>query len=178
VGFLARILSYTYRAVSGVFSADIKGDLGGGENRTAQHFQPANMASVPLVSDTAALLPVPGAGRLVAVAFNDPGAPDDLQPGEAMVYARNSSGARVVSVKLSQDGSCSIGNANGGIVIEAGGNVAINGFIIDLGGNSDTPGSGEFGPSLTVDGKDINGHTHTQPNDTGVDTEVPTDPFS
>lgn len=184
MGLLGRLLSYSYRVVNGFNIGDVKTDPGGGENRTAQHFQPANIAGRPLPDDVAALLPVPGAGRVVAVAFGDPSAPDDLEPGELLLYARDDTGARVLSVKLANDGALTarnadggelllnpngsgrLGNSNGGIIIDAGGQVTINGFTIDTSGNVSTTGSGEFGTgefgtSLRVGGKELNNHTHS-----------------
>lgn len=174
MGLIGRLLSYAFTQTG----ADIKLDPGGGENRTAEHFQPANMASRPLPEDYVVTVPVPGAGRVAVVAFVDPGAPDDLAPGDAMLYARDSNGARSVSVRLDSDGTLTAQNGGGSLTLEASGNVIINGVTIDTNGNITAPGDGVFqGSTLSVAGKNVNGHTHPQANDSGGNVEQPVGAF-
>lgn len=171
MGMIGRALSYLYRSISGVKVSDIKTDTGGGDNRTAQHFEPANQTSRPIPGDYAALLPVPGSGRQVAIGFLDPKNPQDLNDGEHKSYSRDSEGVIMASVTLKNDGSLVLGNANGSLTINPDGSVILtnqNGSLsllasgdIDLNGATvDITGAGDFPSSLSVGGKDLAEHDH------------------
>lgn len=64
-----------------------------------------------------------------------------------------------VSIKLHEDGDCTISNGNGSFKLQADGVVNINGFIINTDGSIETPVKLTT-PSIILDGKEQKDHTH------------------
>lgn len=176
MGRIGRILSYVFGKAGDDNIADIKSDIGGGDNRTAQHFQPANSVSQPLPSDIVVMVQVPGQGKMAAVGFVDPAAPQDIAAGEHKTYSRDSAGAVKASVTIKADGSVLITNdAGGSINLQSDGIVNINGATIDMSGAIESPTS-ITAPSAIINGKELAEHTHTQDDDSGGNTEQNTGP--
>jgi hypothetical protein len=88
------------------------------------------------------LIPVPGEGREVVVAFIDPKNAQDTAAGGAKVYARDTAGDVVCSILLKSDGSININGA-----------VNINGVTIDTDGNVTAP------PSAKIEAPTVEGTT-------------------
>ncbi len=190
MGRIGRVLSYIYGALNGDTVADIKTDLGGGDNRETWHAEPANQTSRPLAQDLVVAVPVPGAGRHVAVAFIDPANPQDIEQGEHKTYARDGEGAVVCHVYLNAEGTVEVQatrainllNDNGYVNLGSSGEVDINGVIIDTSGNVTLP-SGTKLEAPTVEGTESLqgagvehiGHTHGFTNADGIPST--TDPI-
>lgn len=155
MGLIGRVLSYAYRVLGADNVADIKLDSGGGANTTAWHAEPANQTSRPLASDLVVVVPIPGQGRQVAVAFIDRANPQDILEGEHKSYARDAAGAVKCQALLKNDGQVLITNAMGSFTLEAGGNVVINGVTIDTSGN--IFGAADVTASGTVEGSTVEG---------------------
>lgn len=169
MGRIAKILSYFKTQRNGASVSDIKADPGGGANITYEHFEPAGDDSQPLAGDFIVTVENAGAGRASAVGFLDPKNAKLSGPGEKRLYARNSSGAVVVSVWLKADSSVVINNGGGNITLEPSGTVNINGATIDPSGRITSP-TQIVTPSLLSGGKEITNHTHpagSPPGNTG-----------
>lgn len=138
MGLLGRILSYARATVDeaeDVGEATV--DIGGGDNRTAQHFTNPGVDSRPLAEDTAAMLE--RRRELAIVGTLDP-AGGVAGAGEIRIYARDGDGP-IVFVHLKSDGALTIENRDGGAFeMAADGNVTINGVLIDTDGNVSAPG--------------------------------------
>lgn len=150
MGRLARVLEYTYRTLRGDKVADVKANPGGGANVTAPHAEPANQTSRPLPQDLTVLVPVPGEGREVVVAFIDPKNLQDIAAGEHKTYARDAAGAQVCSVRMLNTGAISI---------ESTAPVNINGATVGTDGAISSPVS-ISAPSVVANGKELAGHAH------------------
>lgn len=173
MGMIGKVLSYVYAKLgeSEDAVADIKFNPGGGANQTTWHAEPANQTSQPLAGDFVVVMPIPGEGKTVAVAFIDPKNPQDIAAGEHKTYSRDETGAIKCSVHLKADGTITINNDAGSFEMQAGGNVIINGVTIDTSGNitgaADVTASGTVGAdtvaatsSLTGAGIEHVGHVH------------------
>ncbi len=188
MGRIAVLLSFVRSLAGESKVSDVKVDPGGGANVTAQHFAPAGDDSHPLPDDYAATMPVPRTGSEVAIGYLDPNNEQKAQAGEKRIYARDpEDGSVVVEVWLENDGTALIANAEasvetkpdgsikgsnsaGSFELQAGGNFVVNGVTIDTGGNVTIP------TSLNLGGKEIAGHSHSQANDSGGNTEQDTGP--
>jgi len=69
-----------------------KGDLGGEDIVTAQHFQGSGIDSQPLPGDYMVLVPGPEAGTFIAIGYLDPLNAGKAREGEVSLYLRDSSG--------------------------------------------------------------------------------------
>ena len=160
----------------------------GNPNITAEHYADAGDDSFPLTTDYAVLAEIPGTGRYVVVGYVDPvNAPKGFE-GDKRIYARDpNTGLSVVETWLKSDGTAVTENANGShtlnpdgsqkgtnsngsFELKANGDFDINGFIIKA--NGDAIGTGSIAaPSMVVDGKELDDHTHsgvtTGPSNTG-----------
>lgn len=165
MGRISQILSFVRTTRRSVNVSDVTCDSGGGDNKTAEHFAPVGDDSHPLIGDYVATTTAAGTGRKTALGYFDPKLEPKSDPGEKRIYARDSGGAEVCEVWLKNTGAVSISNANGFILLQADGNVNINGAIIDTGGNV-----------TTAAGVSVNAHTHNQANDSGGDSEQATNP--
>lgn len=86
---------------------------------------------------------------------------------------------------VAADGSIKGDNGSGSFELQAGGDFVVNGATIDISGNITSPATitattSVVAPtmtaasSLTVGGKEMSGHTHSQGTDSGGDTQVNT----
>jgi hypothetical protein len=69
-----------------------KGDLGGEDIVTAQHFQGSGMDSQPLPGDYMLLVPGPEAGTFVVAGYLDPANAGKARAGEVSLYVRDGNG--------------------------------------------------------------------------------------
>lgn len=124
-------------------------DVGGGDNRTAQHFADPGVDARPLPGDFVAMLE--RRREVAAVGYLDP-AGGVAGAGEIRIYARDGDGA-IVWVHLKSDGELHIENREGGVIEMApDGDVTINGVVIDTDGNVVAPGevTAMDGPGTSV----------------------------
>lgn len=164
MGRIGRLLSFVRGQRHGAKLSDVKFDPGGGANRTGEHFSAPGDDSVPLPGDWLAVLPV--GRRTVAVGYIDPKSAQEAGPGDKRIYARDpSTGAATVSAWLKSDGSAIIANSAGTFELQPSGAFVINGVTI-------TP----TGDVITATGVSLNGHPHTQGDDSGGDSQQPTAP--
>lgn len=175
MGRIARLLSFVRVMRRGVRLTDVKADPGGGANVTAAHFAAPGDDSNPLRDDYVALLPIPRSGGDVVVGYADTLNAPKAEPGEKRIYARDAdTGAAVAEVWIKSDGSIRGANALGHFELGASGVFSVNGVTIATDGTITTPAGISAGTSLVVDGKEMRGHTHAQPNDGGGNVEVET----
>lgn len=155
MGRVAAVLEFV-RALRGpVKVSDVKVDYGGGDIRTPEHFADAGDDSFPLPTDFVVTVAQAGTGRESAVGYLDPLNEQKSTAGDKRIYARDpETGAQVVEVWLKSDGSATLANALGSIVLQVDGTVNINGVTIDKDGNVVIP------TSLMLAGKEIAGHDH------------------
>lgn len=200
---IAKLLSFVRTESNGAKVTDVEVDIGGGDNRTAQHFSAPGDDSFPLTTDYVLTSDVARSGSKAAHGYLDPVNDSVAQEGDKRVYGRNAgTGAPVNQVWLKNDGSVLISNDNGSVLLrpdgsikgangfglfelQAGGDMNINGAVIDVSGNITSPGTivavtSVSAPllaaatSLTVNGKEMNNHTHSQGVDSNGDTQVNT----
>jgi|SRR5688572_9283445 len=112
---------------------ETKVDLGGGDVRTAQHFAPAGVDSVPLPGDKAALEDSVGSGNVQTTGYHDPRNEGVAEPGEHRLYSRDAQGVVRASVWLKNDGTIVI-EANGPIEVTSTGPVTVDSPDVRLGG--------------------------------------------
>lgn len=205
MGRLARLLSFVRLSRNGANISDVKVDPGGGPNVTAEHMADAGDDSHPLVTDYVALNSDSGSGREMVIGYLDPINTPKALVGDKRIYARiPNTGLAVVEVWLKNDGEAFISNANGSVTLrpdggtivttpqstfdvaadgsingdngngsfelQAGGDFSVNGVTIDQSGNVIVP------TSLTLNGKELAEHTHSQANDSGGNAEQDTGP--
>lgn len=203
-GLIGRVLSFVRVTRNGAQISDVKVNPGGGPNVTAEHFAPPGDDSHPLPTDYAYTAPTPQRGRQAAVGYVDPINTPQAQPGEKRIYARDSDGAVVVEVWLKNDGEATIFNENGTVTLSPDGTItaengngsvtlSADGSILGQNGagSFELQTSGDFvvngvtiaangavtiPSSLTLNGKEIAEHNHSQANDSGGNTEQPTGP--
>lgn len=187
MGRIAKLLSFVRVTRNSAKMSDVKVDPGGGSNITAENFTASGDDSHPLPGDYVALNTREGAGREDVIGYSDPLNEPKALPGDKRIYARDEDGVLIVeiwlkntgealisndngSVTLSPDGSIKGANGNGSFELQAGGDFLVNGVKIDASGNVTIP------TSLTLAGKEIAGHDHSQANDSGGNTEADTGP--
>lgn len=170
MGRIGQLISFVRATVGTTKTSDVKVDRGGGDIRTAQHFSDPGDDSFPLPGDFPALLDQAGTGRDSAVGWVDPKNLQKSTAGDKRIYARNASGVQVVELWLKSDGSATLSNALGALVLQPNGDIVINGVTIAANGDVTIPNS------LTLDGKEIAGHGHPQANDSGGNSEADTGP--
>ncbi|MCH9737102.1 MAG: hypothetical protein K0U78_21550 [Actinomycetia bacterium] len=214
---IAKLLSFIRTSSNDAKVNDVEIDIGGGDNRTAQHFSAPGDDSFPLNTDYVLAADVPRNGGKAAHGYLDPINEGVAQKGEKRVYGRDpATGVPVNQVWLKSDGSVFISNDNGSVLLNAdggsiattpggtfeakadgsikgdngsgsfeltaGGDFEVNGAVIDTAGNITSPGivsaptiaATGVGASLTVSGKEMKGHTHSQGNDSAGDSQVNT----
>jgi len=171
VGRIGKLISFVRAVVGTTKTSDVKFDRGGGDNRTAQHFSDPGDDSVPLPGDFSAILEQAGTGRDSAVGYVDPKNLQKSQAGDKRIYARDANGAQIVEVWLQNDGTATVQNATGSVVLapdgsitgtnpngsfalQAGGDFVVNGVTIAANGDVTIP------TSLSLAGKEIAGHDH------------------
>lgn len=184
MGLISKVLSYTRIADRfGAKVSDVKHDPGGGANETGEHFQAANQDAVPLPGDYLLTVSVQRTGGEVVVGFIDPKQEQTAEPGEYRAYARDANGAQVVQVHLKKDGTAVLNNANGAYTLNPDGSAVVttpdgdNTFATDGSFTSSTgariTSDGDF---VTASGVSLDNHPHNQGNDSGGNSEQPTNP--
>jgi len=168
VGRIARILSFLQTVRNDAKLSDVKVDRGGSDNRTAVHFTAIGDDSQPLTTDYVLLVSVAPTGSEAVAGYLDPLSTPKSTPGDKRIYARDANGVAVVELWLKNDGTAVLSNSNGMITLQPDGIIDMNGVTIDSAGAMTIP------TSLTLNGKEIAGHTHSQANDSGGDTEPDT----
>ena len=180
MGLIARLLSFVRGERRGAKLTDVKVDPGGGNLLTVEHFAAAGDDSSPLPDDYVAIVKIAREGAYVAVGYADVANTPKAQPGDKRIYARDpDTGAVVIDIWLKNDGSIVVENNTGSFSLAASGVFSVNGVTIDTDGNITTTGKVDAGEleadtSLIGGGIEMITHTHTQPNDSGGDTEGPT----
>lgn len=171
MGRLTRLLAFIRGERAGVKLSDVQVSPGNGANITAEHFSSPGDDSYPLPNDYVALNTDEGTGRETAIGYLDPANAQLAAPGEKRIYSRSTAGQAVAhvhlfndgravmyndaaSVTIQPDGAIIVINSNGSITLQAGGDVNINGVVINAAGEVTIPSS------LTLNGKEIAEHTH------------------
>ena len=174
MGLIVKILSFARRIKSnGVKLSEVKGDDGGGNVRTAEHYGPVGDDSVPLLTDKAIGVEIPRTGGIAIVGYLDPLNDTVAQAGEKRVFARDpDSGGIVCNIYLKNDGSIIGANDNGSFELEAGGDFKINGLTIDSSGNIN--GSGTIAMTGDIVAGTVSLKTHVHPIASGSSAPGPT----
>lgn len=144
---IGKLLSF----VRGPQSTSVKVDLGGGEVITAEHMASPGNDSHPLPGDLVALVPTARAGGHLAVGYLDSSGPASAAPGDTSLYSRDSSGAVAATVSVSSDGTITLFNAAGSLVLGADGNVTVSGTLTASSINA---------PLIQVAGAELAAHLH------------------
>jgi hypothetical protein len=121
MGSVAALLEFV-RALRGESTkvSDVKVDRGGGDNRTLEHFADPGDDSFPLPQDFVAAIDQEGSGRGSAVGYIDPLNEQKAEAGDKRIYARDpATGAQVGEVWLKSDGSVTLSNDSGSMVLES-----------------------------------------------------------
>lgn len=128
---------------------DVKGDGGGDDRATRDHFSCPGDDAPPLPGDDAAAMDVPGAGAAVMVAYADE-TEKAAAPGEKRIYARAPDGSVVAEFHLKGDGSWTISNllapVGGVMSCAADGTITING--VDFSPTGDVSTAGEVSAGI------------------------------
>lgn len=188
MGRIAKVLSFV-RAIRGTANvSDVKIDPGGGANVTPEHFSAPGDDSFPLTTDYVVTEDVPRTGGEAAVGYVDPINTPKAREGDKRIYARDPvTGATVIDLWLKSDGSGTLENSNGvstlaadgsqtgsnasgSFALQANGDFVVNGVTIAADGKVTIPAS------LTLNGKEIAEHDHSQDADSAGDTQVDTGP--
>lgn len=173
---IAKLLSFVRGTSNEANVSDVKVDIGGGDNRTAQHFSNPGDDSHPLKTDYVLTSDIPRNGVKAAHGYLDPVNEGVAQEGDKRIYGRDKdTGVTVNEVWIKNDGSILESNDNGFILLEQNGNVNLNGVIIDPNGNITTPTTITADTitaktSLIAALKELVGHLHlagVPPGDTG-----------
>ena len=172
---IAKLLSFLRVNRNDANMSDVKVDLGGGDNRTADHFSDPGDDSFPLESDYVLTSSVARNGSKAAHGYLDPINAGVAQRGDKRVYGRNTNGVAVNQMWLKNDGSALISNDNGYMLLESNGVINLNGVIIDTDGNITSPktitaDTVKVTTSLIAALKELVGHLHlagVPPGDTG-----------
>lgn len=172
--------------------ADVKVDLGGGDNITAKHTAPAGDDSQPLPGDRPMLVPGAAEGSQNVGGYVDDKNPLIAAAGEKRLYSRDADGNIKAVFWLKNDGQVILMNDLGMLVIGTDGTITANGATIDVAGNIicttlTTTGitvTGVAGTvsaavmsittSLVAAGKQLVGHSHAQGNDSAGNSQVNT----
>lgn len=199
MGRIAKLLSFTRVIKNGARISDVQVDPGGDILKTTEHFAPPGDDAFPLKTDRPFIQANGRQGGESTIGYADPISTPVALEGDKRIYGRSANGVTVNQVWLKNDGSILISNDNGSFLLqtdgsiagtnsngsfelESGGDFVVNGVIIDVAGNVTTTATVTASTvvavtSLTVDGKEVLGHNHTQPNDLGGNVEQPTDAF-
>lgn len=188
MGRIARLISFVRATVGDTKTSDVTVDRGGKDNRTPQHFSAPGDDSFPLPEDYVHLEGQAGTGRDSALGYLDPKNEQKATAGDKRIYARDpATGDQVVEVWLKSDGTAEMrndvgifvirpdgsmrgSNPNGSFELEVDGDFVVNGVTIKPNGNVIMPNS------LLLNGKEIDGHDHSQGNDSDGNTEQDTGP--
>lgn len=162
---LGKLLSFVRGTRGGAKLSDAKLDPGGGPIVTAEHFSAPGDDAHPLPGDYVISVDIQRSGGSAVVGYLDPKNDQKAAAGEKRIYARDGNGSSIVELWLKSTGEVTLINAGGHITLKPSGEVDINGARI-------TPA----GDVISATGVSLNSHTHTQGNDSGGSTEVPTSP--
>jgi len=193
MGRIAKLLAFIRTSRNGAKVSDVNTDVGGGDNISAENFQPAGDDAHPLTSDYVGVVPVARTGGTIALGYLDPINAPKANEGDKRIYARDPSDGSVVvdvwlkndgtavttndsgSSTLNPDGSIKGQNANGSFELQAGGDFVVNGVVIDVDGNITSPATvtaaAVAAPSISANSKELAGHLHpagTPPGNTGA----------
>ena len=172
-----------------------------GDQRTVQVFGPCNEDFAPPENCKTLNIPLGrGRGFLISAAYHNQQIAPVAIHGERRIYSTNQAGNTVkAEIFLKQDGTILIDNGNvtitaspnGLLKIETSGNTEITSAKTIINNDVDIIGSldvsvkidcpdinatdGGAGGSLSVRGKEMNDHRHSQGNDSDGDSEVNTD---
>lgn len=211
---IAKLLSFVRGLSNDAKVTDVVVDIGGGDNRTAQHFSAPGDDSFPLTTDYALTSDVARSGSKAVHGYVDPINDPAAQEGDKRIYGRDpNTGLSVNQVWLKSGGSVHVANDNGSVLLradggaltttpggtfdtkadgsikgdngsgsfelQAGGNFVVNNVVITPAGDITTPAAVAAATmaattSLTVASKEMAGHTHSQANDGGGDSQVNT----
>ncbi len=160
MGRIGRVVAWAARTIGG----DTTNNPGGGALLRSTHAVPPGFDAAPLAEDFVVSVDIQGTGRTAAVGYVDGENAPAATPGEARVYARTANGAVVVSLFLRADGSATLQNGNGTMVLRPDGEFNFNGARI-------TPA----GEVINANGIELGGHKHDQGNDSEGSTEERTD---
>lgn len=187
MGRVAKLMDFVRSVRGSANISDATCDVGGLDNRTAEHFSDSGDDSHPLPGDYSHVEPQAGSGRVSSVGYIDPKNSHKSRTGEKRIYARDpETGESIVEIWLKNDGSVVIENSaitvdilqggsmraenqGGYFSILSNGDFEVNGVTIDAVGNIDTPSS-VSSPSVVVDGKELANHNHpagSPPGNTG-----------
>lgn len=167
MGFLTVLKAFVRRMRDGARVSEAQIDLGGGDIRTGIHVSSPGEDSYPLDSDQAVAVPYVKTGQFLIVGYLDTVTEPTAEPGEKRLFSRDSQGAIAAEVTLANDGTVTLSNSNGSIVLQSGGNVILNGVSIDSSGNISTPGSISADVEVSAATIDLTTHVHS-----GVTTGV------
>lgn len=159
MGRIAKFIEFIASNIGG----SAKGDIGGGDVLSARHFSPPGDDSTPLAGDYALFVDMPQSGVYSSAGYIDSTVAKISNPGEKRIYARSAEGVQVAEIYIKNSGDVSISNTAGSFLLEAGGNIVINGVTI-------TPA----GQIITPEGVTLNTHKHSQGNDSDGNTEQDT----
>lgn len=175
MGLIVKILSFARRTKpNGVKLSEIKGDVGGGDIQTAEHYGPSGDDSVPLLTDKAIGVEIPRTGGIAIVGYLDPINDSVAQAGEKRIFARDTdSGGVVCNIYLKANGSIIGANANGSFELQAGGDFVINGLTIDSSGNISGSGRITMAGDIVAAGT-VSLKTHVHPITSGSSAPGPT----
>lgn len=185
MGLIARILSFTRVERNGAKTNDVKTDTGANANITSEHFSSPGDDSNPLPQDYCINVGVTGSGRQATIGYVDTLNGPKALTGDKRIYARDASGVLIVELWLKNTGEAALFNDNGSVTLKPNGSIeGTNGLgVFELQTNGDfvvngvtiaANGSVTIPNSLTLDGKEIAGHTHSQADDSGGNTEQDT----
>ena len=128
----AQIASVEEYTAAGDTGPEVKGDIGGEDVVTVEHFAPVGDDSAPLADDDVLAIPLDGdTENLVAAAYADK-TTKVAAPGEKRIYARDSSGAVSAEIHLKNDGSIDIKGKAASATIAANGDISISGTKVSL----------------------------------------------
>ena len=159
MGRIANVLSIVRGLRKQAKVTDIMCDPGGGANITPQQFNPPGDDSLPLIGDFAVILGATGTGNGAVCGYVNPTDEQLAQPGEKRFYARSVAGAVVSSVHMKRDGSITTTNGAGTFILEASGDLNLNGVVIKPDGTRLSTKSIET-RLIEVDGKELKDHKH------------------
>lgn len=166
MSIIAKLLAFVRVERNGAKISDVKIDLGGGNNITAEHFSAPGDDSFPLITDYVLAADIPRNGGKVIHGYIDPINDPIAQEGDKRIYGRNKdTGISVNEVWLKSDGSIIMSNTAGSITLQADGKINLNGVTIDTNGNVISPATigadtVKATTSLKVATKEVNGHSH------------------
>ena len=115
---IAKLLSFVRGISNDANVTDVEIDIGGGDNRTAQHFSAPGDDSFPLKTDYVLASDTPRKGGKAAHGYLDPVNAAIANEGDKRIYGRDTvTGAPVNQVWLKNDGSVLISNDNGSVLL-------------------------------------------------------------